>query len=110
MFCKFHKNKGQSALEYAILLAVVVAVLVIMNVYIKRGVQGRFKESSDDIGEQFDPGHQTYYSTTKSFSNVTESTVPNGTTIQDIKNQTTNRGVSTTTQSLNSTEWGVPTK
>lgn len=49
-----HK-RGQSTLEYALLIAAVVAGLVMMQVYLKRGVGGRLKSGADDIGEQFDP-------------------------------------------------------
>ena len=49
-----HK-RGQSTLEYALLVAAVVAGLVMMQIYLKRGVGGRVKSGADDIGEQFDP-------------------------------------------------------
>ena len=46
---------AQSILEYAILIAVVIAAVVVMQVYMKRGISGRLKESSDKIsgGEAF---------------------------------------------------------
>lgn len=46
-------RKGQSILEYAILLAVVIAVLLIMQAFVKRGYQGSLKKSADSMGEQF---------------------------------------------------------
>ena len=46
-------KKGQSLLEYGILLAVVIAALLIMQSFIKRGYQGSLKSSIDKIGEQF---------------------------------------------------------
>jgi hypothetical protein len=46
-------RRGQSILEYAILLAVVIAVLLIMQAFVKRGYQGSLKASSDKMGEQF---------------------------------------------------------
>jgi|SRR3989338_3106810 len=49
-----HK-RGQSTLEYALLVAAVVAGLVMMQIYLKRGVGGKLKGAADDIGEQFDP-------------------------------------------------------
>ncbi len=51
------RKKGQSTLEYAILIVVVIGALLSIQVYVKRGVQGRFKEATDDIGKQFDPGN-----------------------------------------------------
>lgn len=51
MFIKH--NKAQSILEYAMVLAVLVAVIVAIQVYVKRAVQGRLKQSADQIGDQF---------------------------------------------------------
>jgi uncharacterized protein (UPF0333 family) len=50
-------RKAQSTLEYAILIFVVVAAILTMNIYLKRGLQGRLRASSDDIGEQFSPSY-----------------------------------------------------
>ena len=48
-------KKAQSILEYAVLIIIVGAVLYVMSNYIKRGLQGRWKSSIDDLGEQYDP-------------------------------------------------------
>ena len=47
------KTKGQSTLEYVILLGFVVAALIAMGVYMKRGMQGRLRESTDQVGGQY---------------------------------------------------------
>ena len=52
-------RKGQSILEYAILLAVVIAVLLIMQSFVKRGYQGSLKTSADRMGEQFSASSTT---------------------------------------------------
>lgn len=54
----FHK-RGQSVLEYSILIAVILSALVIMQFYIKRGYQGRLKKEADTVGQQYSPGHTT---------------------------------------------------
>lgn len=60
---RIHK-KGQSTLEYAMLIAAVVAGLLMMQIYVKRGIGGRVKSASDDLGEQFDPvGFSSEYTT-----------------------------------------------
>ena len=59
MFNKFKRNKAQTTLEYAILIGVVVAGLIAMQVYLKRGYQGKLKESADSMGQQFSPGYTT---------------------------------------------------
>lgn len=53
-------RRAQSTLEYALLIAVVVGALVAMQVYMKQGVQGKLKESGDQIGKQFDPASYEY--------------------------------------------------
>ena len=53
-------RRGQSTVEYAVVAAVVVGALIWMSIYMKRGVQGKLKESTDQIGEQFTPSSATY--------------------------------------------------
>ena len=60
MFKHFNKKKGQSTLEYAVLIVIIIAALLAMNQYIKRGLQGRLKSATDDIGDQFSPGNTNY--------------------------------------------------
>ena len=52
-----NKKRGQSTLEYAMLIIIIIAALITIQVYIKRGVQGGIKKSADDIGDQFSPGN-----------------------------------------------------
>jgi len=51
------KNKSQGILGYAFLIAIVVAALIAMSVYIKRRIQGGYKKSVDAFGqgEQYEP-------------------------------------------------------
>ena len=51
--------KGQSTLEYALIIAVIVGALLAMQVYFKRGVQGKLREATDDIGGQYSAGNVT---------------------------------------------------
>lgn len=73
MFC-FKDKKAQSTLEYAIVLAVVVGALIAMQIYMKRGVEGRLRSSTDDIGEQFDPHKTSFNFTTTRNSTAVENT------------------------------------
>ena len=52
-------RKGQSTLEYALIIAVVVAGLLVMQNYVKRGYAGRLRQASDEMGEQYDPNDHT---------------------------------------------------
>lgn len=40
-------KKGQNIAEYAILIALVIAAAVAMQVYVKRGIQGRVADATD---------------------------------------------------------------
>jgi uncharacterized protein (UPF0333 family) len=92
MFIKLNK-RGQSTLEYGVLIAIIVGALLVMQVYIKRGVQGKLRQATDDIGSQFSPGYTTYTSTTRSGANSTEN-IAGGfhgdTTSLTVQNQTRN--------------------
>lgn len=83
-------RKGQSTLEYAILVLIVIVALLAMQTYLKRGVQGRMRESSDSIGEAYSPAYTTSAMTLTSKS-TTQSTVLNGVTKTDIKSSTDDR-------------------
>jgi len=52
-----NQKRGQSTLEYAVLIVVIIGALLAMQAYIKKGVQGRLKGATDDIGDQFSPGN-----------------------------------------------------
>ncbi len=52
-------RSGQTVIEISVLTAVVVAALVGMQIYLKRGVSGRWREAADAIGEQYAPRHTT---------------------------------------------------
>lgn len=84
------KRCGQSSLEYAILIAVVVAGLIAMQTYVKRGVQGRLRAGADDIGGQYSPGLVTSTYTTTSGQSSTETSV-GGMTTTEIHSQIRSR-------------------
>ncbi len=87
---RLFNKKAQSTLEYAILIGVVVAALIATQVYLKRGYQGKLRESADSAGEQFSPGYTTYDYTTTA-TTVSNETVIDGESRTDITQQTTNR-------------------
>lgn len=61
--------KGQSALEFTILLIIVMGVFIAMQFYVKRGIQGKWKSTLDDFGEQYDPRLTNANVVTKILSN-----------------------------------------
>lgn len=42
-------QKGQGLAEYALIFSIVVAALLAMQTYIKRGLQGKYKDAADEI-------------------------------------------------------------
>jgi len=49
------KKRGQSVLEFTVLIVIIIGALIAMQLYVKRGLQGRWKSSIDDFGDQYDP-------------------------------------------------------
>jgi hypothetical protein len=72
MLCLKQKRKAQSTLEYAIVIFVVVAAVMALSVYFKRAIQGRGRQASDQIGEQFSPQTTVWNYTTESYSKTKE--------------------------------------
>ncbi len=75
-------KKGQSTLEYALITAVIIAGLLLMQHYMKHGYAGRLKSSTDDIGEQYDPSKYSakFKVTNKSY---TQQNLKDGVTTQE---------------------------
>lgn len=69
---RIKSKKGQSTLEYAILIVIIIGALLSIQVYIKRGIQGRLKSSADDIGDQFSVGNTNMVSKTSTSSNISD--------------------------------------
>lgn len=73
---KLLKISAQSTIEYAVLIACIVVAAIGMQIYLKRGIQGRLRQGGDEIGQQ--------YSATNTGSTIT--TITNSTSIikQDL--------------------------
>jgi len=80
------QRKGQSTLEYALLIAAVVAGLLVMQMYVKRGMSGRVKSASDELGEQYDPTAFSANYTTVSHSKRNE-TLSSGKTTSKLTDE-----------------------
>jgi len=88
-----NQKRGQSTLEYAVLIVVIIGALLTIQVYIKRGVQGRLKSSADDIGDQYSDGNTNEVKTTIRNSSTEETFGVTGQGISQstlIKPETTN--------------------
>ncbi len=104
---RMFRKRGQSTLEYAVLIVVIIAALIAMQVYLKRGLQGRLRESSDQIGDQFSPGYTVSNRVTSSGSSVTETREAGGAVTTQITNQWQNiTGTENVLEAANE-YWGV---
>ncbi len=70
-------RKAQSTLEYVMGIAIVVAGLLAMQIYIKRAVEGNLKVSADNIGGQYAPKHTTSEINTTNTSHTQTTTETN---------------------------------
>jgi Flp pilus assembly pilin Flp len=71
-------RKGQTILEYTVIIIIILGVMITMKNYIKRGVQGRWKATTDDFGDQYDPQHVN--------SNIVYATLVNATSVVAVVN------------------------
>ena len=93
---RVRNKRGQSTLEYAILVVIVIGALLSIQVYVKRGLQGRMKDSADNIGSQYSPDN-TEYSKTVTTNSISGDTNVGGvvtrTIEQDESRTTTNSSI-----------------
>ena len=82
------RMRGQGTLEYVILTGFVVAALIAMGVYMKRGFQGRLRESTDQIGGQYSAQHTTSDYNTVTNLSQTENVAGGGVTHTTITGNT----------------------
>ncbi len=78
MFIKI--KKAQSTLEYAGLIAIVIASVITMQSFVRNHIQGKIKSSADNISDtSFDPGRTDTEQSTNLLGDKTEySSVVNG--------------------------------
>jgi len=83
-----HSSRGQSTLEYVILIGFVVAALIAMGFYMKRGFEGKLRESTDQVGEQYSSGNTTSSYTTSTNMSQNEVVGAGGASTTTIANNT----------------------
>lgn len=116
MFIQMNRSRAQTTAEYAILFAIVVGAFIAMQVYIKRGLQGRIKDvvdargSGGDVGgntltfntSQYEPYYLASNAQTNQSSNENE-TMSMGGAVDKTTNQRTNVNREQQTLSVNGT-------
>ncbi|MFA6217552.1 MAG: hypothetical protein WDL87_07910 [Candidatus Omnitrophota bacterium] len=61
------RKRAQTTAEYAILIALVIGAVVAMQIYVKRGIQGRIKETVDFVGTNGTVGNSNFSFTTNQY-------------------------------------------
>ncbi|UCG34571.1 MAG: hypothetical protein JSW17_03465 [Candidatus Omnitrophota bacterium] len=102
-------RKSQSILEYAILIGVIAAGILVMQSFVKRGFQGGLKDSADKMGEQFSASGTQIYRKREMQSDqfiTEESGTEAGGIIQDLSGEEVKGAVSKGAYSISSREGG----
>ena len=109
-------KRAQTTAEYAILIALVVGAVVAMQIYVKRGIQGRVRNVVDHTGaggdvagqtlnftaEQYEPYYTTSTADTTQNTGSTETMTTGGGTSRDsTSNVSVNRNVTISSDTVN---------
>lgn len=97
-------KKGQSLIEYSLILGAIIVGILFMQLYVRRAIQGRLRDASDSIGEQFTPVAKYNLNITRS-SKTTETTTGTGQTTTKFDYDTTTREGGETLPSDNAEAW-----
>jgi len=69
-------KRAQSVLEYSLLIAIIVGAAIVMQFYIRRGMQGQVQLSGDQVGDQYVVADTKNHELYKSEASTTEVTAP----------------------------------
>lgn len=69
-------RKSQGVVEYSLIIALVVMVFLSMQVYLKRGMQGRFQAATDQMSDQYGHGVSDVHETSSASTSMWEITIP----------------------------------
>jgi hypothetical protein len=104
------RQKGQSTLEYAILIIIIIGALLSIQVYIKRGVQGRLKSATDDIGTQFSVGNTNVIMTITTDSKSSETFISGETKSLLLEDEKTTTLMNSEIMNVEQEFWGKEAK
>ena len=98
-------RKGQSTVEYAIIVAVVISALLVMQFWMRRGVMGKLRDSTDQIGDQFNPFEASHDLDAGFVSQRSEDTQPSGQSATTFSGDTqTETGIRQEAANLNASQ------
>ena len=103
-------RRGQSTLDYIFTLGILIAALITMGVYMKRGFQGKYRELGEQVGAQYSPLNtastlnNTTTSDTTSTSTTTATKVYNSSGVSTLTTEQENLNTPVTTSHTESTD------
>ena len=96
-------RKAQSVLEYAIVIFAIIAALLAMQVYIRRGLQGRLRQGADELSvQQYAPKNTVSDITITQKSDITTQT--NTVEVDDTYKTTTTTDINSQEEHRSGTE------
>ena len=102
-----NQKRGQSTLEYAVLIVVIIGALLSLQVYLKRGIQGHLKQNSDDIGDQYSDGNTNVVKLVETHSNTQESSLAGTSSLNMLSPEQTNTTVNSLVDNTEYEYWGT---
>jgi len=101
-----NQKRGQSTLEYAVLIVIIIGALLTLQVYIKRGVGGRLRQATDDIGDQYSDGNMNEVKWTNRASDSSES-FNAGVASTNLTSESTNSSMTSNIINTQQEYWGT---
>lgn len=86
------RTKGQSMVEYALIITIVALALLAVNIYMKRGVEGKLRDSGDNIGAQFEAGGTAVTTNRDASGSVSEENLAGKTVVTLTADTSTSKG------------------
>lgn len=79
-------NKAITIIEYSFFIALFIAAIAVMQIYLKRAMQGRIKGATDNLsgGQLFSPSVSRYRQVVSSSSKTEEITTPQGESVSTL--------------------------
>lgn len=79
------KTRGQSTIEYAVLLAIVISAFLAVQIFVKRAAMGRMRSITDQqLGRQWDPFKVSGTTSTTTTTHETQTLTTDGASLTTI--------------------------
>lgn len=104
MLSYIRNKKGQSLIEYSLILGAIIVGILFMQLYVRRAIEGRMRSSADDIGDPYSSA-ATMNVTTNRESQISEVTNATGGTTTTYNYDRQTRTGNETMPAANAENW-----